>query len=194
MRKTPLTKSLEKEAGSLEKETGVKFFASNDELIEYLESDKFLERSERICRWVVRGTKIDWEALLSEAYLKVRKSPSFLKVRDEDGFFRLFVVASINLRNSRFRKARRAAKLFEELPNTEITKADPSVDLETALFVREFMERIERIRDERRRRALKLRLKGNTFRKVGEQVGCSHVAVKIWLKDAVEAFLDGREL
>lgn len=186
MRKTPLTKSPGEGSGR-------KLFAGDEALTDYLGGDEFLDRGERICRWVVRGTKIDWEALFNDAYLKARKSPSLLKVEDKEGFYKVFCVLALNLRNDRFRKSRRRG-LFVELPRSELNKADPSINLDDELFRKEFLEAIASIRDERRRKALELRTQGYTFREIAEKVGCCHVTVRIWWKEAAEAFLDGREL
>src|SRR5260221_2611621 len=157
--------------------SGRKLFASSEEIEEYLDSVEFLNRGQRICRWVVRGTNFEGTALFSDAYLKARRSvdrPSFLNVEDEKGFYKIFFILSLNLLHDRFRKARKERSLFSDLSRAAFTKPDPTVDLEEERLIGEFMDALKKLPDERRR-AIMLRREGYTYRQIGEIVGCSHV-------------------
>jgi DNA-directed RNA polymerase specialized sigma24 family protein len=177
----------------------------------FLRQDEFLERGQRICNWIVRGTNVEGAELFNEAYMKTAKlfdevsedtaeadeKTDLGQIRDKEDFYRWFYCLAFNVFRDELRRTKKEGSLLTDLSERNLTEADPSIDIESECLVSEFMEFITKNLPAERRRAIALRQEGYTYREVADILNSegvgespSHVTVRKWIKDSLDAFFN----
>ena len=162
----------------------------------------FLDRSQRICNWLSRGTSYSPDDLFQDVCVKLLKSGARLcpdNIPGESAFFSWLFVLTLNLRRDYYRRNgrdRQREVSLDEFLSEALSIADPDAGPEVECLRGEFDAFIETL-PERARRAIVLRRQGLTYDKIAEVLSrddksVTSVTVRKWVLDALTAFSEGR--
>lgn len=160
----------------------------------------FLDRGQRICRYLARGTSYEPEELFQDLCLKLLSSgamPRLDKTPNENAYFRWLLVLVLNMRRDYFRgngKFRRQEVPLSDILPEVLYVADPGLSPELEARLNEFAALAETL-PENTQRVIKLRQEGLTYEEIAriltsDGIKCSDVTVRKWFRDSLDAFFD----
>jgi RNA polymerase sigma factor (sigma-70 family) len=163
----------------------------------------FLDRAQRICNWLARGTSYDPKDMFQDLCLKLLMSGVRLcpdNIPNEKAFFNWLFVLALNMRRDDLRRngklRHQEVSLSDILPEA-LSIIDPGISPEGDCLLSEFAQFSETL-PEKTRRALALRQQGITYDKIAEILSrddaksMTNVTVRKWVRDSLETFFEGR--
>jgi len=159
----------------------------------------FLDRGQRICFYLARGTSYETEELFQDLCLKLLTTgamPRAEQTPNEDAYFRWLFVLVLNMRNDYFRRngKRRQEVSLSEIMLGALAVADPGGGPELECCFAEFAEFAENAPKEIRR-IIELRRDGFTYEAIAKKLSSpgvkyTDVTVRKRFRDSLKAFFD----